>query len=114
MAGILLAVDDHGPVLGVGVVVHDVAHPPPELEEGVGEGVGVARPLGVVEQDHLALLAVLPHPDGADHEVGQLLLVLHGHAHATVHLLAIFARRPVLNTHHLELKKTLLETLAVT
>ena len=54
-----LAVDYHRAVLGVGVVVHHVAHPPPELEEGVGEGVRVARPLRVVEQDHLTDHTVL-------------------------------------------------------
>ena len=54
-----LAVYYHRPVLCVRVVVHHVAHAPPELEERVGKGVGVARPLGVVEQDHLALLARL-------------------------------------------------------
>ena len=41
----------------------DLAHPPPELEQRVAEGVGVAGPLGVVELDHLPLLPVLPQPD---------------------------------------------------
>ena len=35
---------------------------PSELEEGVAEGVAVAGPLGVVELDHLPLLAILPQP----------------------------------------------------
>ena len=54
-----LAMDYHRPVLGVRVVVHHIPHPPAELEEGVGEGVRVARPLRVVEQDHLPDDAVL-------------------------------------------------------
>ena len=51
--------DYHRPVLGVRVVVHHIPHPPAELEEGVGEGVRVARPLRVVEQDYLPDDAVL-------------------------------------------------------
>ena len=50
---------DDRSVLRVRMVVHDVPDPPPELEEGVGERIGMTRPLGVVEQDHLALLARL-------------------------------------------------------
>ena len=41
------------------MMIHDVSHASPELEEGVGEGVGVARPLGVVEQDYFSLLLIL-------------------------------------------------------
>ena len=110
---------DDGPVLCVRVVVHDVPHPPSELQQGVGEGVGVTGPLGVVEQDHLALLVVLeeqqqlisltqnvafrpPHlsePDGPDHEVGELLLVLDRDPHAGVDLLPGPSGRPVLHAH---------------
>ena len=59
-----LAVYYHRPVLCVRVVVHHVAHAPPELEERVGEGVGVARPLRVVEQDHRPHFVVLEQEDG--------------------------------------------------
>ena len=59
-----LAVNDDGPVLGLRVHVHHLANPPPELKEGVAEGVAVARPLRVVELDHLPLLPVLAQPDG--------------------------------------------------
>ena len=45
-------------------------------------------------------------PDGPDHEVGQLLLLLHRDAHAAVHLLTILGRRPVLHAHHPETKQT--------
>ena len=75
--------DNDGAVLGLRVLVHhlkksawheeyeeyeahaaaDLAHPPPELEQRVAEGVRVAGPLGVVELDHLPLLPVLPQPD---------------------------------------------------
>ena len=43
-------------------------HSPPELQEGVAEGVAVAGPLRVVELDHLPLLPVLPQPDRPDHK----------------------------------------------
>ncbi len=59
-----LAMNDDRAVLRVRVVVHDVAHPAPELQEGVGERVGVAGPLRVVEQDHLSLLVVLTSEKG--------------------------------------------------
>ena len=59
-----LAVNDDGPVLGLRVHVHHLANPPPELKEGVAEGVAVARPFRVVELDHLPLLPVLAQPDG--------------------------------------------------
>ena len=58
-----LAVNDDGTILGLWVHVHHLSHPPPELEERVAEGVAVARPLGVVELDHLPLLPVLAQPD---------------------------------------------------
>ena len=58
-----LAVNDDGPVLGLRVHVHHLSDPPPELEQGVAEGVAVARPLGVVELDHLPLLSVLAQPN---------------------------------------------------
>lgn len=35
-----------------------------------------------------------------DHEVGQLLLALHGDPHPAVHLLPVLGGRPVLDTHH--------------
>ncbi len=50
---------DDWSVLRVRMVVHHVPHPPPELEQRVGERIGVARPLGVVEQHHCTLLVVL-------------------------------------------------------
>ena len=59
----LLAVDYHGAVLGLRVLVHHLPHPAPELQQRVAEGVGVTRPLSVVELDHLALLPVLPQTD---------------------------------------------------
>ncbi len=54
--------DDDRPVLRLWVLVHDLAHAPPELQERVGEGVGVTGPLRVVELDHLPLLPLLPQP----------------------------------------------------
>ena len=36
---ILLAVDYHGAVLGLRVLVHHLPHPAPELQQGVAEGV---------------------------------------------------------------------------
>ena len=59
----LLAVDYHGAVLGLRVLVHHLPHPASELQQRVAEGVGVTRPLRVVELDHLALLPVLPQTD---------------------------------------------------
>ena len=59
----LLAVDYHGAILGLRVLVHHLPHPAPELQQRVAEGVGVTRPLRVVELDHLALLPVLPQTD---------------------------------------------------
>ena len=53
---------DDRPVLCLRVLVHNLAHPPPELQEGVGEGVGVTGPLRVVELNDLPLLPVLPQP----------------------------------------------------
>ena len=65
----LLAVDNDWPVLGLGMLVHnlyrgcnktlcsagytDLSHPPPELQQSVAEWVGVAGPFSVVELDHL-------------------------------------------------------------
>ena len=51
--------NDDRTILSVWMMIHDVSHASPELEEGVGEGVGVARPLGVVEQDYFSLLLIL-------------------------------------------------------
>ena len=59
----LLAVDNDGAILSLRMEVHDLPDPPPELQQGVTEGVAVARPLRVVELDHLPLLPVLPQPD---------------------------------------------------
>lgn len=64
---ILLAVDYHRAVLRLWVLVHHLPHPAPELQQGVAEGVGVTRPLRVVELDHLALLPVLPQTDCPGH-----------------------------------------------
>ena len=55
--------DDDWAVLSLRVLIHHLSHPPPELQQRVAEGVGVTRPLGVVELDHLALLPVLPQTD---------------------------------------------------
>lgn len=46
-------------VLGVRVVIHDVSDSSAELQQGVGERIGVAGPLRVVEKDDLAFLASL-------------------------------------------------------
>lgn len=51
--------NDDWTVLGVRMMVHDIPDSPPELEQGVGERVRVARPLRVVEQDHFAFLVIL-------------------------------------------------------
>ena len=51
--------DNDWAILGVRMVVHHVPDSPPELEQGVGERVRVARPLRVVEQDHFSLLVIL-------------------------------------------------------
>ena len=58
-----LAVNDDGTILGLRVHVHHLSDPPPELEERVAEWIAVARPLRVVELDHLPLLTVLAQPD---------------------------------------------------
>ena len=41
-------------------------------------------------------------PDCSDHEVGELLLLLHGDPHAAIHLLAVLGRGPVLYAHYPE------------
>jgi hypothetical protein len=58
----LLAVYDDWSVLSLWMLVHDLSHAPSELQERVGEGVGVTRPLCVVELDHFPLLSVLSQP----------------------------------------------------
>ena len=58
-----LAVNDDGTILGLRVHVHHLSDSPPELEERVAEWIAVARPLRVVELDHLPLLTVLAQPD---------------------------------------------------
>ena len=50
---------NNGTILWFRMVVHDVPDPAPELEQGVGERVRVARPFGVVEQDHLSFFVIL-------------------------------------------------------
>ena len=55
--------NDDGTILGLRVHVHHLSDPPPELEERVAEWIAVARPLRVVELDHLPLLPVLAQPD---------------------------------------------------
>ena len=63
--------DDDGAILSLRVHVHHLSDSPPELKQGVAEGVAVAGPLGVVELDHLPLLAILPQPDGSDQWQGE-------------------------------------------
>ena len=69
-----LAVYYHRPVLCVRVVVHHVAHAPPELEERVGEGIGVARPLRVVEQDHRSHFVVLEQEQDGTKKCGTMCM----------------------------------------
>ena len=51
--------NDDWSVLRFRMMVHHVSNSPPKLEQRVRERVRVTRPLRVVEQDHLAFLAVL-------------------------------------------------------
>ena len=51
--------DNDWPVLCVWMVVHDVSDSAAKLEQGIGEGVGMTRPLSVVKQNHFPLLVVL-------------------------------------------------------
>ena len=55
--------DDDRAILSLRVLIHHLSHPPPELQQRVAEGVGVTRPLSVVELDHLALLPILSQTD---------------------------------------------------
>ena len=43
----------------------------------------------------------LSHPDGSDHEVGQLLFVLDRDPDPAVDLLAVFTSGPILDAHNL-------------
>ena len=51
--------NDDWSVLRFGMMIHHISNSPAELEQRVRERVRVARPLRVVEQDHLPLLVVL-------------------------------------------------------
>lgn len=88
-------------------VAHHQTHSPPELEQGVREGARVGVPLGVVElQDqplvgHLLLLVHLVEAEGADVEVGQLLLANYVDVYVAVLLVHLHVRGPVLVAHHL-------------
>ena len=55
--------NDDRAILSLWVLIHHLSHPPPELQQCVAEGVGVTRPLSVVELDHLALLPILSQTD---------------------------------------------------
>lgn len=127
-AGAVAAVHDARPVLvGLALRRHHHAHPPPELEDRVGERAGVAGPLGVVELEQRALLhdllggrrhalalvervlargrlhPVVPHhPQRPDVEVGQLLLPQHRHLQVAVALRVVGRGRPVLQAHDLD------------
>lgn len=88
-------------------VTYDEADPPPELQQGVGEGARVGVPFGVVElQDQalvadLLLLVHLVQPEGPDVEVGQLLLPHDVDVDVAVLLVHLHVRGPVLVAHHL-------------
>ena len=55
--------DDDRAILSLRVLIHHLSHSPPELQQRVAEGVGVTRPLSVVELDHLSLLPILSQAD---------------------------------------------------
>ena len=61
----LLAMNNDGSILSLWMLVHHLSHPPPELQQGVTEWIGMTRPLGVVKLNHFPFLAILPQANGS-------------------------------------------------
>ena len=51
--------DNDRPILGVWMVVHHITNTAAKLEQSVGKWVGMARPLGIMEQYHFSFLPIL-------------------------------------------------------
>ena len=51
--------DNDRPILGVWMVVHHITNTTAKLEQGIGKWVGMARPLGIMEQYHFSFLPIL-------------------------------------------------------
>ena len=84
----------------------------PSCNQGTGgDTKNLGMPLKVRPKGFKNLVfSCLSEPDGPDHEVCQLLLVLDGDADAAVDLLPVLAGGPVLDAHHLKQSPALLDS----